>query len=571
MPSAATTEREPSASAVAPRRSCTATLVALVLLVASLGLEAWNLYARTPWAPVRQRSADATPHLAPFAQVNPYGVNTFLADDVEHWKREKTMEMIAAAGIGWIKQGFLWSEIEPARGSHWDEKYQQDAWKKYDEIVALAERYGVRIIARLDHTPAWARPPDTTPHTPPSDPEDFARFVGTFVKRYRGRVQYIQIWNEPNLAKEWGGRVDPAGYARLLRAAYRSAKAADPNVVVLSAPMAMTNERSDRAMPELDYWRALYALGAGEYFDVMCASAYGLDQPPTAPPDPATINVRRIELLRQLMVEAGDGDKAMWLNEYGWNAAPATIPADELVWRRVSEEEQARWTPEGIAWMREHLPWVGVVSIWYFRQIGTVPPSDPIYYFRLVDVEFTPRPVYLTVQRDAIARQLALPGRYGEMEAPVVALGTWPRVSDPRAVDGQYIRSAQAGAAIELRFLGSDVTLLLPPSTPRGRLYVELDGRPASGPHISRDESGRAYIDLSALPVGTREVPVVRGLGSDRPQAEHRLRLTLGPGSELALDGIVVDYRRTYTQFGAYALAGLVGVVGAVRLLRRRA
>jgi len=88
-----------------------------------------------------------------FAQVNPYGVNTFLADDVEPWKREKTMEMIAAAGIGWIKQGFLWSEIEPARGSHWDQKWQQDAWKKYDEIVALAERYGVRIIARLDHTP----------------------------------------------------------------------------------------------------------------------------------------------------------------------------------------------------------------------------------------------------------------------------------------------------------------------------------------------------------------------------------------------------------------------------------
>lgn len=550
------------------RRSCAGTIAALFLLIASLGLEAWNIYVRAPWAPVQERPTPI--QTITFAQVNPYGVNTFLADDVEPWKREKTMEMIAAAGIGWIKQGFLWSEIEPARGSHWDEKWQQDAWKKYDEIVALAERYGVRIIARLDHTPAWARPPDTTPNTPPTDPEDFANFVATFVERYRGRVQFIQIWNEPNLAVEWGGRVDPAGYARLLEAAYRRAKAVDPNVVILSAPMAMTTEHSDRAMPELDYWRELYRLGAGAYFDIMSASAYGLDQPPTAEPHPDRINVRRIELLREVMVEFGDEHKAVWLNEYGWNAAPETMDADQLVWRRVTEEQQAAWTPEGIAWMRENLPWVGTVSIWYFRQIGNIPPSDPLYYFRIVDVEFTPRRAYLTVQRDATARQLALPGIYGEMDAPIVAFGTWPRVSDQRAMGGQYIRSDQPGAAIELRFSGSEVTLLLPPVAPRGRLYVEVDGRPASGDGIQRDSAGRAYIDLSSLPVGTREIPIVSGLGSDRPQAEHRVRLTLGSASELAIDGVAVAYRRTYTQFGAYALAGLAGVAAAGILMRRR-
>src|SRR5690606_17104431 len=269
-------------------------------------------------------------------------------------------------------------------------------------------------------------------------------------------------------------------------------------------------------------------------FDIVSAAAHGLDQPPTAEPHPDRINVRRIELLREVMVEFGDEHKAVWLNEYGWNAAPETMDADQLVWRRVTEEQQAAWTPEGIAWMRENLPWVGTVSIWYFRQIGNIPPSDPLYYFRIVDVEFTPRRAYLTVQRDATARQLALPGIYGEMEAPIVAFGTWPRVSDQRAMGGQYIRSDQPGAAIELRFSGSEVTLLLPPVAPRGRLYVEVDGRPASGDGIQRDSAGRAYIDLSSLPVGTREIPIVSGLGSDRPQAEHRVRLTLGSASDLA-------------------------------------
>lgn len=564
---------EPETSATVPRtrrRSCSGTIAALFLLVASLGLQAWNVHVRAPWASVQVRPAEEPRPARAFTAVNPYGVNTFLAGEVEPWKRDKTMEMIAAAGIGWIKQQFLWSEIEPARGSHWDEKYQQDAWKKYDDIVALAERYGVRIIARLDHTPAWARPEGTSPDSPPADPADYANFVAAFVSRYRDRVQYIQIWNEPNLAAEWGGQIDPAGYAELLRHAYQAAKAVDPNVIVLSAPMAMTNEHSDRAMPELDYWRALYALGAGDYFDVLTASAYGLDQPPTAPPDPEVINVRRIELLREVMDAHGDGEKAVWLNEYGWDAVPPSIPADRLIWRRVTDTDQANWTADGITWMREHLPWVGVVSIWYFRQNGTIPPSDPLYYFRIVDVEFTPRQVYFTVQRDATASQLALPGRYGEMEAPVVAFGQWPRVSDERAVDGQYIRSNQPGAAIEFRFLGSEVTLLLPPVPVRGTLTVEVDGRPINGPGITRGSDGRSFIDLDELPAGTRELTIVQGLGSERPQREHRLRLTLGPDTELALDGIVVGYERSYTEFGAYGLLGLIGFAGSVLLMRRR-
>src|SRR5699024_2753942 len=136
----------------------------------------------------------------------------------------------------------------------WDPKFQQDAWKKYDDIIDLAETYGIRIIARLDHTPGWAQANEDDPHAPPENVEDYGSFVEAFVERYKGRVQYIQIWNEPNLAREWGGEVDPEGYLALLHETYQRAKAVDPNIVVLSAPMAMTTERSERAMPDLEYW-----------------------------------------------------------------------------------------------------------------------------------------------------------------------------------------------------------------------------------------------------------------------------------------------------------------------------
>ena len=70
---------------------------------------------------------------------------------------------------------------------------------------------------RFHHRPLQLRPPDRL--------DDYGDFVHAFVKRYRGRIQHIQIWNEPNIWPEWGNQeVDPAGYVELLSVAYRRAK-----------------------------------------------------------------------------------------------------------------------------------------------------------------------------------------------------------------------------------------------------------------------------------------------------------------------------------------------------------
>ena len=50
---------------------------------------------------------------------------------------------------------------------------------------------------------------------------------------------------------------------------------------------------------------------------------------------------------------------------------------------------------------RENWSWLGVVNIWYFRQVGDVPPDRAAYYFALVDPEFNPRPVYEALRQAA--------------------------------------------------------------------------------------------------------------------------------------------------------------------------
>jgi hypothetical protein len=298
------------------------------------------------------RSAASIYHAArliPNTEVNPLGANFFLHREVEEWKLRKTLEMASEAGLGWVKQQFPWEEIEPVRkGEFYDERVRNSSWEKYDRIVALCEEYGLQIIARLDRPPVWTRADNTYRERPPDDLEDYGDFVYAFVDRYRGRIRYIQIWNEPNIFPEWGNRpVDPEGYVDLLRTAYQRAKEADPSVYVLSAPLAITLGQAHPepekwiSMNEIQFLEEMYEAGAKQYFDILSANAFGLGSPPEEAPDPRVLNLRRVLLLRAVMERNGDADKAIWFNEYGWNASPEDFPEDQLVWERVSEETGA--------------------------------------------------------------------------------------------------------------------------------------------------------------------------------------------------------------------------------------
>src|SRR5688572_1147940 len=88
------------------------------------------------------------PQTEPFAviehaDVNPYGINTFLNQEVEIAKREQQLRLISEAGFAWIRQEFPWQDIEiHKRGDFIDRRNDPngvDAWAKYDNIVELAE------------------------------------------------------------------------------------------------------------------------------------------------------------------------------------------------------------------------------------------------------------------------------------------------------------------------------------------------------------------------------------------------------------------------------------------------
>ncbi|MDQ4075610.1 MAG: cellulase family glycosylhydrolase [Chloroflexota bacterium] len=332
----------------------------------------------------------------------PFGINTFLQTETEPDKVERSLDMIAAAGFRWIRQEFTWEDLEIHRDDWFVDLRNNEirnAWRKYDQIVDLAEARDIEIIARLSNPPTWSRAAgdELGAKAPPDYLERYGDYVEAVVSRYRGRIKYYQVWNEPNCCEEWGRRpVSPEQYVELLKVAYTRAKAADPDAVILTAPLAQTIE--------LDYYpggfndflflQRMYDAGAKGYFDVLAVNDYGLWSGPTdRRMRPRVINYSRPEYIRDIMIHNGDGDKAIWASEMGWNATPpdSGIPPDFGI---TSEEHRGRYLVEALERQHHEWPWMGVTTAWFFKQASEEEAAQAQYYFKLVNPDFTPTPAW---------------------------------------------------------------------------------------------------------------------------------------------------------------------------------
>jgi len=306
------------------------------------------------------------------------GVHTLRADP-------QALAQVEQLGCRWVVQTFSWREI-----AHWRGRY---IWEHPDAVVRGAEHYGLHLIARLDQTPAWAISGQEI-NGPPDDLKDYGDFVEAVARRYRGRVAGYVIWNEPNLAREWGGRQpDPAEYVVMLREAHARIKAADPQAAVVAAGLAPTNDRSETALDDRVFLEEMYAAGAGAYFDVLGAHPYGFAYSPDDLPDAHEgFNLARIVDLRYIMEAHGDTHKPVWATEMGWT----TDAEGDQAWLAVLPEEQADYLTQAFARARQEWPWLTVMAVWNLGdglQSGERDGYEK-WGYRLLEPDGTPRPAY---------------------------------------------------------------------------------------------------------------------------------------------------------------------------------
>lgn len=333
-----------------------------------------------------------------------YGIHMFIAD--EPATTERDLHMATDAGFHWQKSLFQWREIEG------DGKGQFD-WTDSDRIVRASNAAGLKIIARLDFEPDWARA-DHAHNGPPDKYQDYWDFVSAFVSRYRdgssiGRVHAIEVWNEPNLDREWGdqpiNQQSAADYVRLLGGAYQAAHAADPHVVVLTAGLSPSGVSDGHSADDVEYLKWMYAAGLSGKFDVL--GAHANTQAPEVSvalgllkdfPHPS-FYFRRIEQLRQVMVDNGDAARQMWLTEWGWTA-DTVHPA--YAWFAVSEAKKASNLVDAFVYARQNwTPWMGVMTVWTLPD-PTWTRDREEYWWAIANPDGTPRAAYSLIKQNRL-------------------------------------------------------------------------------------------------------------------------------------------------------------------------
>jgi hypothetical protein len=357
-------------------------------------------------------SASATPTVAltPTAKLAPpppvsspdFGLSMFLWGNAATSDRD--LKIASGANFHWQKTLFQWRQIEGAGKGIYD-------WTEADRVVKASSAAGIRVIARIDFQPDWARK-DHAHNGPPDNYQDYADFISVFANRYRpassiGTVDAIEVWNEVNIDREWGmGIINPqqaADYVRFLSLAYKAAHAANPSVVVITAGLSPNGVHATNAWDDAEYLQWLFDAGlrGGVNYDVL--GAHGNTQAPCVAcdlnslstfPDPS-FYFRRVEQLRAVQVKNGDGDRQIWLLEFGWTSDKVH---PQYAWFSVSEDQKAANIVEAYQYAKQHwAPWIGVMTLWTLSD-PTWTPDREEYWWAISNPDGTPRAALAAVR-----------------------------------------------------------------------------------------------------------------------------------------------------------------------------
>jgi len=238
---------------------------------------------------------------------------------------------------------------------------------------------------RVRHVLLRIRSPDYTP--PPleslADFQQRCHDLAAYVKaNYKdgGPLETIayEIWNEPNLKAEWGGRTpSPAEYVSLLAAAYEGIKSADAEAIVVSAGLAAGGDYDDR-----DFLRGMYQAGGAAYFDALGSHPYGGDTPPEE--ENARAYFRRAKEQREVMEALGDADTPIWATEFSCIVKRPEKCSDEHSWVEVTEAQQAEYLAAAFQYAHEHWPWMGPMFL--LLDFGVSPyysECDPLRWYSI--------------------------------------------------------------------------------------------------------------------------------------------------------------------------------------------
>lgn len=414
-------------------------------------------------------------------------------------------------GFRYVRQPFRWSDIEATKGTY--------SWERHDAIVDALEARGIGVIAVLQGSPGWARSDEMQgfADAPPADRALFTSFTRAVVGHFGEKVDFIQVWNHPNVGSAWGGLpADPIDYLAFLADSFNAIRTTNPEAKVVLAEFD-PRYADGRIGADYDYLKAIYDAGGAPFFDIVAIELDGGSRPPfDRGVDRTRQNVSRALLFRWVMTDYGDVEKPIWATHFGWSTGNAAIDS----------ETQGDLMVAGMERARSEWPWMGLMVAW------NLIPSNESDSYALLDSAGRSTPAFETLAEFGTSTAVNVaPIGFLPVDTGVVRYDE--KWSDQHLQRLKFKTTSVPDASATIKFRGTGLVVFLRRSPAARKIYATIDGQPISGRPV---ENGAGVID--PMWSQAEDIPVV--LGTGLRDGEHELKLWLAEPGELTLGGFVV-------------------------------
>ena len=192
---------------------------------------------------------------------SPFGIGCETLDR-ELWDPKEIYPWMNSLPVKWARLQTGWARVEKVKGIY--------DWLWLDESVdGLLER-GFKPFFNVGYGNTNYTEGDMGYHPLVSDESYSAwkKFVEKLTVRYKDKIQYFEIWNEPNLKSYWKpGEVDPEKYVRLVRDTAKIIRENCPAAVIIGGVLSR--------LP-FDFIRPLFEKGLGKEIDIFSFHPYGV-------------------------------------------------------------------------------------------------------------------------------------------------------------------------------------------------------------------------------------------------------------------------------------------------------
>ncbi len=253
--------------------------------------------------------------LAPLLDVpNPHPAFGFNDDWI--FVPNSALDLLDDTGSTVARTGLTWSGIEGVQGSY--------NWYGVDQLYAKLRARGIKPLWSILAAPCWAQPDPGAcsggnDQLRPSQAhyDEMAAFAVAAAKRYPESAG-IEVWNEPNYPRFWGGWPEPELYAKMLKTTAAALHSQVPGMPVVSGGLSPHSDSDKHAIGFSNFLERLYELGAAQEAD-----AIGIHPYPGVGPNEDYVADVRIYLgkIQNVMQKFNDSSTGMWATEFGVSTA----------------------------------------------------------------------------------------------------------------------------------------------------------------------------------------------------------------------------------------------------------